>query len=59
MNDMIYNELAQLKARYEEVDCSAGEKYKLEKARNEELHQEIDKWKSRYASLDRLKAEEA
>ena len=34
MNDMIYNELTQLKTRYEEVDISASEKYKLEKARN-------------------------
>lgn len=34
MSEVIFNELTQLKARYEEVDFSAAEKYKLEKARN-------------------------
>lgn len=29
MSDLIFNELTQLKARYEEVDFSATEKYKL------------------------------
>ena len=58
MNEMLFNELTDLKGRYEEVDFSASEKYKLEKARNEELVLEIEKWKNRYSALDRTKTEE-
>lgn len=40
------------------MDFCAAEKYKLEKARGEELVVEIEKWKGRYAALERAKAEE-
>lgn len=59
MSENIFNELSLLRSRYGEVDFTLVEKYKLEKARNEELQLEVEKWKTRYNSLDKSKSEEA
>jgi bisphosphoglycerate-independent phosphoglycerate mutase (AlkP superfamily) len=57
-SESIFHELSILQGRYSEVDFCAAEKYKLEKARGEELVVEIEKWKGRYAALERTRAEE-
>ena len=40
------------------MDFSLKQKYESEKAKNEELLGEIDKWKTRYQAAERSKAKE-
>ena len=57
-SDNSYHELSLLRNRYAEVDFCVAEKYKLEQTRNEELADEVERWKQRYGQLERSKAEE-
>ena len=44
-----------MKRKYAEIDITMRDKYEMEKARNNELNQEIEKWKTRYMAAERSK----
>lgn len=47
-----------LKNQLNEIDFSLKQKYDSEKNKNQELLQEIDKWKTRYQASEKSKAKE-
>lgn len=47
-----------LKNKLTDIDFSLKQKYDAEKDRNQELQQEIEKWKNRYQASERSKLKE-
>ena len=58
ISQKLYDELEDMKKRYAEVDLSLKEKYRLEQSINEEMRQEVEKWKNRFAGLETSKNRE-
>ena len=58
ISQKLYDELEEMKKRYAEVDLTLKEKFRLERIRNEELQNELDKWKNRFTSLENSKNRE-
>ena len=44
----LYTELEDWKRKYAEIDLTLKDKYEMERNRNNELAQDIERWKSRY-----------
>ncbi len=49
--ERLYEELEQMKRKYEDIDPAIKEKYRLEKSRNDQLYQDLEKWKRKFSSL--------
>ena len=58
ISQKLYDELEEMKRRYAEVDLTLKEKYRLEQIRNEEVQQELEKWKNRFSALEISKNKE-
>lgn len=56
--ETLYHENEMLKNKLSDMDFSLKQKYESEKAKNADLAQEIEKWKSRYQAAEKSKAKE-
>lgn len=56
--ETLYHENEMLKNKLTDIDFSLKQKYEAEKDRNQELLQEIEKWKNRYQASERSKLKE-
>ena len=54
----LYVELEEWKRKYAEIDLTLRDKYEMEVSRNNELAQDIERWKSRYMAGEKSKAKE-
>jgi hypothetical protein len=45
--------LEEIKRRFAEVDLTMKDKYEMERARNAELLNEIERWKARYMATEK------
>ena len=56
--ETLYHENESLKNQLNEIDFSLKQKYESEKQKNQDLLQEIEKWKNRYQAAEKSKAKE-
>ena len=54
----MYTELEDWKRKYAEIDLTLKDKYEIERGKNNELVQDIERWKSRYMASEKSKAQE-
>lgn len=58
ISQQLYTELEEMKRRYAEVDLTLRDKFEMERNRNNELMQDIERWKARYMAAERSKDKE-
>jgi septum formation inhibitor MinC len=54
----LYTELEEWKRKYAEIDLTLKDKYEIERNKNNELAQDIERWKARYMAAEKSKAQE-
>lgn len=54
----LYTELEDWKRKYAEIDLTLKDKYEIERSKNNELAQDIERWKARYMASEKSKAQE-
>lgn len=58
ISQQLYTELEEMKRKYAEVDLTLRDKFEMERNRNNELMQDIERWKARYMAAERSKDKE-